>query len=674
MGEIIAPYQTNSTHTNQEWVHDRKWAQQMYPRVQDTVETPPVGGTSLPNAPRQNILPDELDSISLNTEISHSTTRQTFCRSTLPHMESYELGSINDANIQVFRSYSLQGANLRSLPVKRVEISGNLASVRGSLLSLSRVDRSRRELSRRPSDLRSMSRPPSERRDTLLRSRSMSLWGVRERAMRASLVGPDHTEPVERGMEETQGEATAVQEENQKVTQLQVATDSQNQQATQGVVLHLPQPSLSQRRSIRLSLPRLSTQLEGNFLAYLLSDGVLTPESVNNISHDVIEPKTVRSLDPKLQSPLSPDSMEFRLEEGVNEEVEEGVNEKEEVNQEKAEEEEEEKNQHRPERATQSPAMAVSEPEFVDCPQTPGNFRYHRTLLVVSTLPTPQNVSNPPSYNISTPNANHPNANTHYRLSLTGSLESFIIFEPLDRSERKSMASGLNPRVSASPLETQALLEESNHQLNQSLAPTSPAKSTAETWLNQPRTPATTHGFERETSDANINDMFRSELISLVKEHKAMIHKQQEEIAHLRDLLKQEKRVTAMLLSPLQKSLKSFVDDETSPYTLAKKSKLKKRRSGFIPINIILLGEEQLLPPFSESHLKKSEAYGNLNHFERPPAVEGSRNVSVASNVLSVMSHPDLDHSAITSSSINLTSPAKFPLHQLGMVPDVITN
>lgn len=171
-------------------------------------------------------------------------------------------------------------------------------------------------------------------------------------------------------------------------------------------------------------------------------------------------------------------------------------------------------------------------------------------------------------------------------------------------------------------------------------------------------------------------DMFRSELLDLVKKHKAIVQKQQEEIDHLKSLLIQEKKYTSFLSSspklsssssPKELPARAYFphtpysatsDNEslTSLFTPARSRRV--RRAGFIPINITIPKDydenlSDLLPPFRPSSSIPSTSYANINtppiyHDQLAnssgslPALDQTsgdkRNHSVSSNTSSVMS------------------------------------
>lgn len=115
---------------------------------------------------------------------------------------------------------------------------------------------------------------------------------------------------------------------------------------------------------------------------------------------------------------------------------------------------------------------------------------------------------------------------------------------------------------------------------------------------------------ELHFSHSTSSDVFRDELLSLVKKHNLMIAKQQEEIRHLKELLVQERKYNSLLSSPLLKPCKSFpspLSTETSP--AESHSTTMKKRSRFLPLDIVVFGDDSgpmandsgLLPPFAPS-------------------------------------------------------------------------
>lgn len=171
-------------------------------------------------------------------------------------------------------------------------------------------------------------------------------------------------------------------------------------------------------------------------------------------------------------------------------------------------------------------------------------------------------------------------------------------------------------------------------------------------------------------------DMFRSELLDLVKKHKAIVQKQQEEIDHLKSLLIQEKKYTSFLSSspkisssssPKEHPARAYFphtplpatpDNESLTSLLTSARSRRVRRAGFIPINITIAKDHDenlsdLLPPFRPSSSLPSTSYANVNnphlYYDQLADSSGSlpaldqasgdkRNHSVSSNISSVMS------------------------------------
>lgn len=137
---------------------------------------------------------------------------------------------------------------------------------------------------------------------------------------------------------------------------------------------------------------------------------------------------------------------------------------------------------------------------------------------------------------------------------------------------------------------------------------------------------------ELEFSDSK--EFFRSELLSLVQDHKLLIEKHEDEIKKLKTLLQQEREVVSRLSSPQTKSTPRFNYSEVSPQTTLPANRNKKRRSGFIPFNIVVSTDASmndsstdLLPPFKPG---QSESLNS-------PTIK-SRKPSLGSNASSVMS------------------------------------
>lgn len=130
----------------------------------------------------------------------------------------------------------------------------------------------------------------------------------------------------------------------------------------------------------------------------------------------------------------------------------------------------------------------------------------------------------------------------------------------------------------------------------------------------------------------NPNDMFRNELLQLVEKHKVMLQKQQEEIDHLKQLLLTEKKFTSILSSsPQNKSVKTFsspkntnsgthslsTSNASNNFQNRSSSNLHnprtKRRSGFIPINIILSKDEKSAFKHSQSYTTENDTNDDIN-------------------------------------------------------------
>lgn len=108
-------------------------------------------------------------------------------------------------------------------------------------------------------------------------------------------------------------------------------------------------------------------------------------------------------------------------------------------------------------------------------------------------------------------------------------------------------------------------------------------------------------------SQSTSADVFRDELISLVKKHNLMIAKQQEEIRHLKELLVREREYNSLLSSPLLKSVKAFSAAHSLEPSPAESQSTTRKRSRFLPLDIVVFGDDDgqstrdsdLLPPFA---------------------------------------------------------------------------